>query len=73
LSRNLSVRGGYEFQSLATSSNFSGEPAYSIKPNGFTVGLGYRQGNRISKHLQQPVEKVVIPACTLELSAQGAF
>ncbi|WP_420239529.1 outer membrane beta-barrel protein [Telmatobacter bradus] len=42
LSRNLSVRGGYEFQSLATSSNFSNEPGYSLKPNGFTMGVAYR-------------------------------
>ncbi len=34
---------------------------------------GFDQGNRISKHLQQPVEEVVIPACTLELASQGAF
>jgi hypothetical protein len=39
----------------------------------FALHRGVRQGNRISKHLQEPIEEVVVPVCTLELSSQGAF
>ena len=42
LSRNLSVRGGYEYQTMVNSPAFANEPKFGMTPSGFTVGVGYR-------------------------------
>jgi opacity protein-like surface antigen len=42
LSHKWAVRASYEYQFLHNSPNFSNEPAFGIKPNGFHAGVSYR-------------------------------
>ena len=42
LGRKWSVRGVYEYQILSNSPDFTNEPKFGIKPNGFHAGIAYR-------------------------------
>lgn len=42
LNRRWSVRAAYEYQILSNSPNFTNEPKFGIKPNGFSGGISYR-------------------------------
>ncbi len=42
IDRKWSVRGEYEYQLWLNSPNISGEPAHTLTPNGFQVGVAYR-------------------------------
>jgi hypothetical protein len=75
LGNDAEVRTGKNDQKFTTFS-LATKTSYKDKESGEYVSHTewHRcQGNRISKHLQKLVEEVVIPACTLELSAQGTF
>ncbi len=42
LARKLSVRASYEFQMLLNAPDFTNEPRFGMKPNGFIGGVAYR-------------------------------
>jgi opacity protein-like surface antigen len=42
LGRKWAVRGSYQFQILPNSPNFTNEPKFGIRPNGFQAGISYR-------------------------------
>jgi opacity protein-like surface antigen len=42
LNLKLSARAAYEYQILSNSPNFTNEPKFGIKPNGFSAGITYR-------------------------------
>jgi opacity protein-like surface antigen len=42
LSRRLAARASYEYQILPNSPDFSDEPNFGIRPNGFVAGFSYR-------------------------------
>lgn len=42
LDRKWSLRGEYQYQILPGSPNFTNEPKFGIRPNGFQAGISYR-------------------------------
>jgi opacity protein-like surface antigen len=42
VNKRWSLRGEYQYQFLPGSPNFTNEPQYGIKPNGFQTGISYR-------------------------------